>query len=590
MLVWGRKMIPSGTTHFPALPRSFFERMDAWRLRWHGLEFAILGMLATALAFYVATLFHLKTPYTAAITVWVVVNTKPGHVISKSFYRVIGTLIGGSFAIFLIQAFASQPVFLFSLLALWMGVCTGIGTLFRHFRAYAGQLSGYTAAFILLAALPHPDQALHVALDRMAGIVIGVLSMSAVVALLGRRRSAREMEESLKRIHRHLLEAIPRRWDLPAEEIAQRRLRLSREYTATEALLEYADVESPGFRRRIHRLRVLTNLLLDVLDASREARQAHGIFTEITTTLEPLFDSPSEKQLAITSARLEELRTRIPEMEDAPALQAEEKLLSRWVKQLTPAGLDAIILRDPLYPDVPAAARHCVRTTLATLLACGLWKLTGWEAGPVFLMQSAASCALAATMDRPSKSLAMMSLSVLVASVAGYFCKFVLLPHANGYAEMLLCLFVVILPLASLVGSKRPTLKVIGTTSGLFLLVLIQPGSHMVYHQAHYVSFALACILGTLFNFLIFSLILPTIPAREGARLLERLEKIAQGNATRQRPPSLHTWRMTAQDLLLQLQKNPGTTPAELEEGLRLMDLGTRLLNARETNGNIHPG
>src|SRR6218665_1565516 len=89
----------------PAVPLSpkLLPRLHAWRLRRANVEFAVLGMIAAAIAFYAALLLELKAPATAAITVWVVANTRPGHVLSKSVYRVLGTILGAAASIAIVS-------------------------------------------------------------------------------------------------------------------------------------------------------------------------------------------------------------------------------------------------------------------------------------------------------------------------------------------------------------------------------------------------------------------------------------------------------------------------------------------------------
>jgi uncharacterized membrane protein YccC len=577
-------------------------RFDAWRQRWSGLEFAVQGMLATALAFYTAVIFDIRTPFSAAVTVWVVASTRPGHVLSKSAYRLIGTFLGGAFGIFLIATLDAMPVLLFGLLSLWVGFCTGVGNLLRHFRAYAGLLAGYTAAFVVIGAQAHPDDVMLVALDRTASIMIGVLSMSLVAALSGSRRTARQMEVSLQQIHAHILEAVPLCWDMSPEEIRNARLRLSREYTKTEALLEYANLESPGFHHRIGRLRALTGLALDLLDASRVAThqwsrvsgsaslhdQIRSFFMELCSILGPAYQSPDRKTLLTVSTALAEFLIR---SEKAIAASREEKaaqvvlplvhLLRPWVKQLSPEALDAIRLRDPIQPDFRNSLRHGLRTTLALGTACAFWTISGWQEGPGLVMQCAAVCALASAMEHPAKGVIAMSWSMLVAVLAGFVCKFLLLPHARDLATMLLCFAVVLIPLASLTASRRPSLAVIGGTAGVFTFAMVQPVNHMSYDVAHYLSSSIGAIFGTLISLPVFSVVLPTRPEKKGRRLLKRLSRAAARTGVGFPGPTPHAWRMTAHDQLRQMQANSGTTPAELDSGLRQLDLGSHLLVLR---------
>lgn len=581
---------------------SLLSRLHDWRLRRSNVEFAVLGMIATAIAFHAAISLNLKAPGTAAITVWVVANTKPGHVISKSVYRVLGTILGAAASIAIVATLDSVPLLLFVALALWIAVCTGIGNLFRNFRTYFGLLAGYTAAFIVMGAYKHPDLVLDVALDRTSAIVIGVLSMSLVVSLLGVRRSAGDMEKALRRIHRQCLAAIRQRWEMTAEELTASRLALSRSYAETEALLEYANLESPGFHLHTRELRALTGLLLDVVDASRLAshqlersqaspeqrKEIRSIFAEIADALEPAINQQDERSLAETRRSLEQVKVMVTASVACAASTSERELLhpmahllEQWIPQLTPPALDRLPLRDPLEADFRGAARHILRTFLGLMAVIAFWNITGWQEGSFFLINAAAFCALSSTMNHPAKALLMFAKATAVAAVAGFFCKFFLMPHAEDFWSLMACLAIVLVPIGCLSFSRRPVLDVIGMTAGLFMLALIQPSNHMTYDPAQYVSSAIAAVFGGLFLFAIFSLILPTRPEKEADAVLKRLARSVRNLIAWPIAPSLHTWRITAHRHLRNLQLKGLVTPQQLEEGLRLLDHGSCLLRLR---------
>ncbi|MBK1882803.1 FUSC family protein [Luteolibacter pohnpeiensis] len=577
----------AAVSNFCIALKSLPQRADAWREKWQGLEFGIQGMLATSLAFYAAILLDLKTPYSAALTVWVVANTQPGQVLAKSFYRIVGTLVGASFAIFLVATMDNMPVLMFTSLALWVGVCTGLGNLFRHFRTYAGLLSGYTAAFVLIGAQTQPDQVMNVALDRTASIVIGVLSMSLVCSLIGKRRSGKQMEEQLKRVQIHLLQALTIRHQTPIDIIRDRRLMLSREYIEAEEKLEFADIENPGFRHRIHRRRAMTGLLFDLLDAGRHQQGVHPYLLEIQQALEPAYQDASHTILNQTRHRLSQILSRMRTAPEAIELQPIIQSLTPWIEKLQPAVLDQASLKDPFDPDTRGAVRHMIRTTCSVLLAAGFWGLTGWQNGSSFLMQSAAICALASTMNRPAKAVLMMTASVAIAAVAGFFCEFYLLPLADNLFSMWLFIALVMIPLSCPFASRNPWLSVIGGTSGLFTLVTMQPANHMSYDPQHFMNFAAAAVFGTLFNVPIFAIILPTREPREVRKTLHRLTRRLPGVRHPKHQLKRHPWRITAHRLLNQLQQNPASTPEDQSRGLALYDLGSGLLYLQEADADL---
>ncbi|HEY1122398.1 MAG TPA: FUSC family protein [Haloferula sp.] len=578
------------------LRRKAADLLPKW---WDGAGFALRGMAATALALWVCILLNLKTPYTAALTVWVVANTRHGHVVAKSFHRVCGTLIGGAFAVALVAFLGSTPELLLLCLALWVGCCTGLGNLLRHYRSYFGFLAGYTAAFIVLGAYHHPDHVVETALDRTASIVIGVLSISLVGALFSKRAAAGETSAALVKLHADCLDILSRFREIPAADWSGIRLRLNKEFLQAEDQLEFADVESHGFRRRASRQRAISRFLIDLVEVSRvaairsersdAAEAVEGVFRDIVRSLEAAKQAGEERQLQhlLTSLRCisGELQSHRGEIKEV--IEPLIELLERSLPRLQPASLDRQSLSFPLHLDLRGALRYGLRTTLTLLLAIGFWAMTGWNEGPAFVFNCAAFCALNAGMSHPGKSLAMIAVSAAFAATAGFFLKFHLLPHASGFPSLILCLAVVLVPIAFMTRSRNPWIAVTGATGGFLVLALVQPVNHMSYNPAAYLSSSIATVFAALFAIPAFSLILPTRAEKEADRLLRNLRRKVIHASSSFFAVHSDAWRVTAGDLLVKLPLNPLTTPAQLEDGLRNADIGAQLVRLRNLKKSV---
>jgi uncharacterized membrane protein YccC len=233
--------------------------------------------------------------------------------------------------------------------------------------------------------------------------------------------------------------------------------------------------------------------------------------------------------------------------------------------------------------------RHGLRTTLTLLLAIGFWAMTGWNEGPAFVFNCAAFCALNAGMSHPGKSLAMIAVSGAFAASAGFFLKFHLLPHASGFPALILCLATVLVPIAFMTRSRNPWIAVTGATGGFLVLALVQPVNHMSYNPAAYLSSSIATVFAALFAIPAFSLILPTRAEKEAARLLRTLRRKAIHASSGVFVVKADAWRVIAGDLLVKLQLNPLTTPAQLEAGLRSADIGAQLIRLRGLKRTLAP-
>jgi len=111
---------------------------------WVPWIFAAKTTASALVALLVAFTFNLDQPYWALLTVFIVSQPQSGLVLAKSFYRIIGTVIGAAVALLLVALFAQERVLFLGALALWIGFCTFGSQHARNFAAYSFVLSGYT--------------------------------------------------------------------------------------------------------------------------------------------------------------------------------------------------------------------------------------------------------------------------------------------------------------------------------------------------------------------------------------------------------------------------------------------------------------
>jgi hypothetical protein len=86
--------------------------------------FAAKTTASALIALLVAFTFNLDQPQWALLTVFIVAQPQSGLVLAKSFYRIIGTLLGAVVALLLVALFAQERVLFLGALALWIGLCT----------------------------------------------------------------------------------------------------------------------------------------------------------------------------------------------------------------------------------------------------------------------------------------------------------------------------------------------------------------------------------------------------------------------------------------------------------------------------------
>src|ERR1700744_508491 len=137
--------------------------------------FSLKSFVAAMLALYVAFKLNLDQPSWSVTTVYIVSQQFAGMVLAKSFYRVLGTFIGAAASLVFVALFSNSPELFCLALALWMGLGTTVTLYLRDApAAYAGMLSGYSAAIIGLPAALAPEQAFDIAVGRCLEIMLGI--------------------------------------------------------------------------------------------------------------------------------------------------------------------------------------------------------------------------------------------------------------------------------------------------------------------------------------------------------------------------------------------------------------------------------
>src|SRR5262249_39089709 len=151
---------------------------------WIPWIFAAKTTASGLLALLVAFTFNLDQPKWALLTVFIVAQPQSGLVLAKSFYRIIGTLVGAAVALALVAFFAQERVRLFGTLALWIGLCTFVSVHARNFAAYGFVLSGYTVAIVGIPGALDPGNAFYIALARVTEISLGIMTTAAISHLV----------------------------------------------------------------------------------------------------------------------------------------------------------------------------------------------------------------------------------------------------------------------------------------------------------------------------------------------------------------------------------------------------------------------
>jgi uncharacterized membrane protein YccC len=588
------------------------------------LPFALRTWFACMLALYVAFFLQLDQPYWAGMAVWMGTQPTPGMAISKSFYRIVGTLIGSVAGLVLIAFFAQTPELFILALALWVGACTVASNLLRNFRAYGTVLAGYTAAVIALGAYDVPNQAFDIAMARGSATIVGIICSALITSLFAPRRAR---EKTIARL-RQVVRTAMRRGAFPIAATSQERLALGRpmvtEMIALDAEIEFAAAESAEFRIHADLARSLLAHLFGVVSAKRsledrllrstaapdwETMQLYEQTMKLLETAPQKIDADQWKDL---ENEINALRFRIREHQPEIAngaipcavssrivldrlddlLRHEERAVRDW--QIIQGGWRyEPTMRLNFHRDQRAAWIHGARAVLGVIVAGAFWIASAWSSGSLMLTQVAVVCSLFSNTPRPDLAGLAFLQGALAAFVMGFICNFYILQQIDGFFLFALVLGLFLIPGA--VFFFRPQTSAIGLAYCVLFVLFTRPLNHMDYDVVSFLNNAVAIVFSVVFGVMTYLLFMPPNPRAARCYVVYRIRCGLQNLAQMDPAPPPWAWqtRMTDRVNRLYDPTNPSGTSTDewYEGGLAALNFGNEVLRLRRLldNGKLAP-
>jgi uncharacterized membrane protein YccC len=435
------------------------------------VAWALRTTLAALLALAIAAGLGIQHPWWAAMTVWLVAQPTRGLLLERGVARFVGTALGALVGALILHTLGGVPALLLAAIAVWLALCAGVGSVFRHFRNYGFVLAGYTAAIVALFGLGDGAFDAGLALDRVVCTVLGIVCVSLV---------------SL-----HGAAAAP-----AGAAIAQ--------IQALDRDIESDAAGSLSGRRVALRVRRIAGPLLELI--------ALTLQPPATVSELPAMPHKADDRLVLLAAHAASA--------GQPALAAtldELRQALHGPAASLPSGLAWDI-------DVAAMSRAALRPVVALAIAAALWWGTGWQMGATMAMTAALFASLFSSSDQGNQALLQVLLGSLSGALAGVGARLLVLPHAEGLLPVLLCVAPFLLLGAWLMQRPRTARMAIDLT--LTFLLVAQPGSPPVpaavaLHQAA------AIVVGVLLAVATYWLILPATPAARRRLLLRRIARLA---------------------------------------------------------------
>src|ERR1700730_3737856 len=225
--------------------------------------FAAKTTASGLVALLVAFTFNLDQPQWALLTVVIVAQPQSGLVLAKSFYRIVGALIGAAVALLVVALFAQERVLFLGALALWVGLCTFGSQYARSFIAYGFVLSGYTVAIVGIPGALDAGNAFYVAMARVTEISLGIIVTATISHVVLPDRLAVSLWKAVADTRVRLAEYAAAVID--DGDIRSLRAKVISQAIASENMRSSAVFEDREVRARSNLLRVLNAALINVI-------------------------------------------------------------------------------------------------------------------------------------------------------------------------------------------------------------------------------------------------------------------------------------------------------------------------------------
>jgi uncharacterized membrane protein YccC len=575
--------------------------------------------LAVMMALWFAFTFDLKTPFWAMLTVIITSQPIAGAVLSKAFYRVVGTLVGVAASIVIIPNLSNAPELMLLAIAAWVGIALFLSQLFRGPNSYAFVLAGYTVALVGLPLVTNPNDIFDTSIARAEEVTVGALCTALAHGLIFPRDThdavVAKLTSMMRDARSYIVAGLTGRLPPPEQ---QARRRLASDLTELTLLAAHLPFQSLARHSGVQVVRALEQRLSGLLPLLSAVEDRLSALRETSAVAEPVQRLVDDVRLWVEdgddndrdSAPLFLARCDLATPRTGPASSWQDALivsLTERLAELIAHWRDSIelanLVRDaslrpsarvqglidsarwrPLHLDA-GMAMHSGLATAVAVLACGIFAISlDWTEGFIAVGLTAVLCSLSSALDDPSPILRAFFVFNLIATPLAAVYVFAILPAIDGFPLLCLVMFPLIVPIGMFMAV--PKYALLGLTFGILVTAGI---SVQTSFNPDFTAFAIATIAATT-GLVISMFVLRTlrvVSAEVSAvRILRagwvELAELAAGA----RPLSRQIWvsRMIDRVALL----TPRMAQAGPVEGLRLTDalndlrLGVNIVDLQE--------
>ena len=577
---------------------------------------------AAMLAYFIALSIGLERPSWAIITVYIVSQTSVSASLSRSLYRLAGTVIGAGATVLIVPTFVNTPVLCSVMLTGWITFCLYLSLLVRTSRAYAFVLAGYTASLIGFPAVFDPGTIFNVAILRVQEIMIGIFCAAFVHRyVLPARISGvfnNKLAQTLRSARLRMADTLAGKPDEHSDSLhlalaLQFLQGISHHIPYDFTLAAPVRLARKAIHDRLARLLIVNCELRDRLQTPEEMpldlqillQDVHtwltvGEESERKITADGLIKR-SEQLTALYVSQTATLEGAIRvsfmrHLTEAILLLQQCARLSDAIRHAKPASAlvevkaakGYVFHRDPL-----SAARTALGAFSIILSGCLIWIYSAWPDGATAVSVLGVCCTLFASFDTPA---APHLVKYIIGSVWGVLISliysFVLLPQVTDFPVLVAVLAPAYLLAGSLQARPPTTFMAMGIT--LTLPILCELGAHYSGDFAAAINTAIALFSAIGFAVVSMSL-LQTVQADAA---INRLLKLCRRDIRRSvkgvfKPDEMY-WTNLMIDrtalLLPRLQRSQHDSGKVLEHMLHYLRIGLSVMHLRHCYSHAQRG
>ena len=522
----------------------------------HALLYSVRSFVAAMLAYYIALAIGLERPSWAIITVYIVSQTSVGASLSRSLYRLAGTVAGAGATVLIVPTFVNTPILCSVILVGWISFCLYLSLLERTPRAYAFVLAGYTASLIGFPAVSDPGTVFNIAIIRLQEITIGIVCAALIHRyILPTRISGlfnSKLAQTLQATRQRIADTLAGKSNAQSEPLhlalaLQFLQGVSHHIPYDFALSVPVRQARKALHDRLARLVIVNGELCDRLQAIAEMPADMQTLLDDVQAWLTCDDTGKRKK---TADALQQRSAQLAQRHAAQALTFEEALrvnFLRYIVELMTLLQQCERLSDAIHHaksapiqaedhaakgyvfhrDALSAARTALGAFVIILGGCLLWIYSAWPDGGTAVSILGVCCTLFGSFDTPAPHIVKYIIGSVWGVLISLIYSFALLPPLSDFPVLVAALAPVYLLAGSLQARPPTTFMAMGIT--LTLPVLCELGARYSGDFADAANTAIALFFATGFAVIGMSL-LQTVQADAA---INRLLKLCQRDIRR---------------------------------------------------------